>query len=232
MSDSIADGNHPSIVVLLGHVTGSLTFAHRCIVATHLPTCSACSDTVSFLKKVERNVLACISPVEAPSDLLNRCLASIGRDKSSSGKREKVIIQQETRYEVGGTVLPPSLAGLKPSRLRWLAPGIRHSTLWHDEYSTLHFIQVKPGVSLPAHRHRGLELTCVLSGAYHDGDGRLFSDGDISEEDDDDEDNPRRGHDHLVVAEPSEDCICVMATTGRLLFSSWIARLLQPVMPF
>ena len=232
MSDSKADGNHPSISVLLEYVTGSLGFAHRCVVATHLPMCSACRDTVSFLKEVEHHVLACIRPVEAPSDLLDRCLASIERDNPSPSERENTRIQQETRYEVDGTVLPPSLAGLKPSRLRWLAPGIRHCMLWHDEYSTLHFVQVKPGVSLPAHRHRGLELTCVLSGAYHDGDGRLFSAGDISEEDDADEDHPRSEHDHHVKAELSGDCVCVMATTGRLLFSGWIARLLQPMMPF
>ena len=97
---------------------------------------------------------------------------------------------------------------------------------------TLHFIRVKPGVTLPGHRHRGLELTCVLSGAYHDGNGRLYTPGDVSEEDDDEEDNPRHDEDHLVVAEPSQDCVCVMATTGRLLFSGWMARLLQPVMPF
>ena len=46
-----------------------------------------------------------------------------------------------------------------------------------------------PGPVLPhEHRHRGLELTCVLSGAYHDGDGMLYSAGDVSEEDGDDED--------------------------------------------
>jgi len=54
----------------------------------------------------------------------------------------------------------------------------------------------------------------------------------VSEEDDDEEDNPRHDEDHLVVAELSQDCVCVMATTGRLLFSGWMARLLQPVMPF
>ncbi len=232
MSESRADGNHPSIVVLLEYVTGSLGFAHRCVVATHLPTCSACRDSVSFLKEVERQVLANVRPIEAPSDLLNRCLASIERDNLSPSEREKTRIQQEARYEVAGAVLPPSLAGLKPSRLRWLAPGLRHCMLWHDEYSTLHIVQVKAGVSLPAHRHRGLELTCVLSGAYHDGAGRLFTAGDISEEDDADEDHGPGEHDHHVKAEPSGDCVCVMATTGRLLFSSWIARLLQPVMPF
>ena len=128
-------------------------------------------------------------------------------------------------------MLPLSLVGLKPSRLRWLAPGIRHSTLWQDDRSTLHFIRVEPGVTLPAHRHQGLELTCVLRGAYHD-HGSQYTVGDVSEEDDGDENNPRRDQDHLVIADSPEDCVCIMATTGRLSFSGWMARLLQPVMPF
>ena len=61
-------------------------------------------------------------------------------------------------------VLPSTLKDLQPSRLRWLTPGIRHSTLWRDDFSTLHFIRVNAGVKLPAHSHRGLELTCVLRG--------------------------------------------------------------------
>ncbi len=232
MSGSSAITSHPSSAVLLDHVTGSLGFAHRCVLATHLRRCSTCQDTVLFLERVGSQLLSAVEPVEPPPDLLDKCLTSVAQEKSSRGKRKKARNQLEVAHEAAGIVSPPSLDDLKPGRLRWLAPGLLHRTLWHDEYSTLHFIRVKPGVTLPGHRHRGLELTCVLSGAYHDGSGKLYTAGDVSEEDDDEEDNPRHDEDHLVVAELSQDCVCVMATTGRLLFSGWMARLLQPVMPF
>ena len=222
---------HPSSAVLLDHVAGTLSFAHSCIVSTHVLYCPTCQDMVSFLEKTGDLLLAGVQPVQPPSGLLERCLSSVAQDQAPHASTQAAGSGARTRCALGDTVLPPSLDGLKPSRLRWLAPGIRHSTLWRDDRSTLHLIRVKAGVMLPAHRHHGLELTCVLSGAYQD-DGKLYVVGDVSEEDDGGDDHSRREQDHLVVAEPPEDCVCIMATTGRLRFSGWMARLLQPVMPF
>lgn len=231
MSGSTTFGKHPSSAVLLDYVTGSLGFAHHCVVMTHLPRCPTCRDVVSFWGKVENHLLAGVRPVEPPPDLLERCLASLARSEASPRNDGKAGSEPGTRDETGGMILSPVLEDPTRGRLRWLAPGIRHRTLWRDARCTLHLIRVGAGVMLPAHRHRGLELTCVLSGAYRD-DGERYAVGDVSEEDDDDQGDPRRGRDHLVVAEPPEDCVCLMATTGRLRFSGWMARLLQPVMPF
>ena len=217
--------------MLLDHVAGTLSFAHRCIVATHVLNCPACQDTVLFCERIGDVLLADVEPVEPPPGLLERCLISIDEDEASRTAHEGKGDEPGARYGIGDMVLPPSLEGLRLGRLRWLAPGIRHSTLWRDDRGTLHLIRVKAGVMLPAHRHRGLELTYVLSGAYQD-DGKLYTVGDVSEEDDDDEDGSHRERDHLVMAEPPGDCVCIMATTGRLRFSGWMARLLQPVMPF
>ena len=223
--------HHPSSAVLLDHVTGTLSFAHSCIVSVHVLHCSRCQDTILFLEKTGNLLLASVQPAEPPSGLLEECLSSIAQDQASGASTRKAWSEAGMQQLVGDTILPSPLEGLKPSRLRWLAPGIRHSTLWRDDRSALHFIRVKAGVMLPAHRHRGLELTCVLSGAYQD-DGRLYSVGDVSEEDDSGEDHSRPGQHHLVVAKPPEDCVCIMATTGRLRFNGWMARLLQPMMPF
>ena len=226
----MAASNHPSSAVLLDHVNGSLGVAHDRVVATHILGCPTCQKEVSFCEDIGTLILTGRKSVEAPPSLLERCLASIASEEPGRSHRGAAR-EPETPYLIGGTVLPLSLLGLEPSRLRWLAPGIRHSTLWQDGRSTLHFIRVEPGVALPAHRHQGLELTCVLSGAFHDDDVR-YEVGDVAEEDDDDEDDRRRDQDHLVVADPPEACVCIMATTGRLRFSGWMARLLQPVMPF
>ena len=231
VSSATAFGSHPSSAVLLDHVTGTLSFAHRCIVATHVLHCPACQDTVLFCERTGDLLLADVQPLRPPSGLFERCLVSIEEDEAGRARPGRRGDQPGTPYVVGDTVLPPSLDGLTSGRLRWLAPGIRHSTLWRDDRGTLHLIRVRAGVMLPAHRHRGLELTYVLSGAYHD-DDRIYRVGDLSEEDDDDEGGSGRERDHLVMAEPPGDCVCIMATTGRHRFSGWMARLLQPVMPF
>lgn len=228
MSSTTTFSRHPSSAVLLDHVTGTLGFAHHLVVATHTTSCAECQHSISFLERIGDALQAGLQPVAPPPDLSERCLASIALEEPSS--RLGAVDEPDSRLELGDTVLPPSLDGLTPGRLRWLAPGIRHSMLWRDHTSTLHFIRVRAGVMLPAHRHRGLELTCVLSGAFRAGD-RHYAAGDVSEEDDDEESLSRRTQDHLVVAESEEDCVCIMATTGRLRFSGWMARLLQPVMP-
>ncbi len=186
VSSSTVFSSHPSSAVLLDHVTGALGFAHHCVVATHLLHCSTCQETVLFWESTGNLLFADMQPVEPPAGLLERCLVSIAQNERPLARRGRARNASDTRQAIGDIVWPPSLDGLRPSRLRWLAPGIRHSTLWRDDRSTLHLIRVKAGVMLPAHRHRGLELTCVLSGAFQDG-SKLYTVGDVSEEDDDDE---------------------------------------------
>lgn len=223
---------HPSSAVLLDYAADTLDFAHRLVVETHVLHCQVCEETILFFKKIGGILSANVQAMEPPHDLLERCILSIGKTEAARSTNVMANFDIEAPCIVGDTVLPAPLEGLRPSRLRLLAPGIRHSTLWRDDRSTLHFIRVEAGVTLPAHSHRGLELTCVLSGAFQDGGG-LYTVGDVAEEEDDnDECNPRREQDHLVKAEPQASCACIMATTGRLRFSGWMARLLQPVMPF
>lgn len=231
MTSPIAFSKHPSNAVLLDNVTGTLSFAHHLVVETHLLSCVECQDSILFLEKVGQGLLDDLQPVQPPPGLLNRCLSSISREKAPRTGHIAAENGSDPRNMIGETVLPSSLQDLKPNKLRWLAPGIWHSTLWRDHSSTLHFIRVRGGVMLPAHRHHGLELTCVLSGAFQ-ASGKLYNVGDVSEEDDNDEDDSGGEQDHLVVAELAEDCMCIMATTGRLRFRGWMARLLQPVMPF
>jgi len=216
VTSSVAVSKHPSSAVLLDNVTGTLGFAHRLVVETHLLSCIECRDSVLFLEIIGTGLLDDLQPVQPPPSLLNRCLSSISQEKAPRAGHIAAEDGPDPRNMLGETVLPSSLKDLKPSRLRWLAPGIWHSTLWRD--STLHFIRVQGGVMLPAYRHRGLELTCVLSGAFQAG-GKLYAVGDVSEEDDNDKDDSDREQEHLVVAELAQDCASIMATTGQLRFS-------------
>ena len=232
MTVSITPGKHPSSAVLLDYASATLGFAHRLVVETHVLHCQECADTISFLKGVENEFTASLPPVTPPADLFERCIASFNDEEAVRPPYRMGEAAAEMPLIVDRMVLPSTLKDLQPSRLRWLTPGIRHSTLWRDDFSTLHFIRVNAGVELPAHSHRGLELTCVLRGAFRDNDG-LYSVGDVAEEDEDyGEGALRRKHDHLVRAEPQESCTCILATTGRLHFSNWMIRLVQFTLPF
>ena len=83
-----------------------------------------------------------------------------------------------------------------------------------------YLLRVTPGSALPGHGHRGAEITCVLSGHFHDS-GWRYGAGDVAEMD--------AGQDHEPIAEPGEACICLIATQGRLRMHGLMARLLQPL---
>ncbi|WP_171034283.1 ChrR family anti-sigma-E factor [Lichenicoccus roseus] len=232
MTVSITPSKHPSSAVLLDYASATLGFAHRLVVETHVLHCQGCAETISFLKGVGNEFTANLPPVTPPADLFERSIASFNAAEAVRPPFQMGEAPAEMPRIVDRMVLPSTLKDLQPSRLRWLTPGIRHSTLWRDDFSTLHFIRVNAGVKLPAHSHRGLELTCVLRGAFRDNDG-LYSVGDVAEEDEDyGEAALRREHDHLVRAEPQESCMCILATTGRLHFSNWMIRLVQFTLPF
>ncbi len=77
---------------------------------------------------------------------------------------------------------------------------------------------------------RGLELTCVLKGSFHDGSGQ-YLEGDVCEIGNEAEEQGS-SYDHRVRADPWGDCVCITAISGRMRFRSWVARLLQPMSPF
>ena len=107
-------------------------------------------------------------------------------------------------------------------RLRWLAPGVRHAVLLRGGPAdgTLRLLRVKPGTALPCHAHRGAELTLVLEGAFTDEAGR-HGPGDLLE---------MEGEaSHRPVAEGATDCICRVATGGRVRFGRLFGALFGAV---
>lgn len=220
---------HPSEATLLAHASGSLGIAHRFVVATHAINCPVCYSVIRAAEQIGGMLLDRLAPAALQPEALQRCLAQLQEPAATSRAHRPA----NPVPQVGQLVLPPSLSGLRPGNLRWLAPGVRYATLFRDERGTLHFLRVRANVALPEHSHRGLELACVLQGACHDESGHYLA-GDVSEVGDEDEETAQHGGnaEHLVVTDPPEDCMCILATSGRLQFRSRLARLLQPLLPF
>ncbi|MEO1746721.1 MAG: cupin domain-containing protein, partial [Pseudomonadota bacterium] len=66
---------------------------------------------------------------------------------------------------------------------------------------------IKPGRTVPAHTHEGVELSLIIEGAFNDSRGR-FGRGDISIADD--------SVDHRPIAENSGPCIGFSVCDGSL----------------
>ena len=104
---------------------------------------------------------------------------------------------------------------------RWVGPGMRVRDVHapRDGDCRVILLKIDPGRETPRHTHGGVELTCVLSGAYATETTR-FEVGDLEEADESVLHRPR------VVSD--EPCLCVAALDGQILLDGWLGRLIQP----
>jgi putative transcriptional regulator len=209
--------HHPKETTLAEFASGTLDEGRSLIIASHLVMCSACRDFVSALEEVGGQLLERIEPVAMAEGSADRTLRLV-----RSGPTMPRILQSK----------PPSLSpvwqpeqktllgyGLEP--WRWVAPGLHYRAVNTPPGSETRVFMLKaaPGLKIPAHRHTGTELTCVLAGAFiHEG-GR-YAAGDCDDADQDDQHNP--------VIDDGEECICLVAMQGQIKLTGMIGRLIQP----
>ena len=113
------------------------------------------------------------------------------------------------------------------SRLRWRSfyPGIDGFALPLEcRKSKAHAFRIRPGVSAPAHRHEGLEITLVLDGAIGDEDG-LYEQGSLLISDVEDKA-------HKPMASVDRGCVCLTVFSGPVHFTGGLTRLLNPFFRF
>jgi putative transcriptional regulator len=158
------------------------------------------------MEEIGGALLGELSPIALLPDALSRTIARLD---------DVVAVPEPTAVQV-------TLEGLAVRRWWWLGPGIRLMPLQRRDASDtrLDLIRVAPGLAMPAHGHTGPETSCILQGGYRDETGE-YALHDVAESD--------RDLDHAPVAAAGPDCICLIATTGRLRGHTWMSRLIQPL---
>ena len=198
---------HPSEATLLAYVAGTLPAPHSIVIRTHLALCGECRETIRLATSLGGALLEDAPPAAMAGDALARTLARLGEpDRSPAPAR-----------------VPTTVEDFATGRWRWLGPGIRLMPLIRRDRddARLDLIRVAPGIALPGHGHTGSEVTCVLQGAFGDETGEYHA-GDVAEGDEDLDHQP-------IALDTGRECICLIATTGRLRGHSWLSRLAQPI---
>ena len=209
---------HPSAATLASYVAGNLGQAAGTTVAAHLLHCEHCITMAARAEDVDGLLIAELPPSPLNPDALQRTMDRI-RDVPAPQPTAPFAKPAVAHYR--GAALILDRLGLPAPKLRWVAPGIRMAVLlqerWrHNDSETLFVLRIRPGTALPDHGHVGTELTCVLEGAFAD-EGGYYGVGDVAEAEEDVR--------HRPVAEGPTDCVCLIATRGRLRFSGLIGRL-------
>jgi putative transcriptional regulator len=204
--------HHLTPALLQAYSAGALPEAMSLAVATHLSMCDQCRALLASMDHVGGAVMeSCAAAPETGS--LDAVMARIKAAPSTpkpAAPSDPVL---------PGPVL--GYVGKSLSDVRWRSAGmgVKQAILCSSDQATARLLYIPAGVAVPDHGHRGLELTLVLQGAFSDETGQ-FARGDIEIASDDLE--------HMPVADPGADCICLAVTEGPLRFKSWLPRIAQP----
>jgi len=209
--------HHPNLDILTEHAAGSLSLAQSACVSAHLNYCDSCARTVSQLQGIGTALFERLDPVPVGDAQLDRVLARLD---------EEVPL----RYEAAS---PGDRQDATPAFLRRLMAGDFSDLSWKHitdalrttqirtgdrafEFSLLH---IRAGGEIPAHEHRGSEMTLVLQGGFSDDSG-TYNPGDFLF---------RRGaEEHSPRAFADEDCICLAVLDAPLRFTGWKYRWMNP----
>jgi len=200
--------HHPSEATLLAYVAGTLPAPHSIVMRTHLALCADCRAGLRLAVDLGGAMIEEVGAATLAGDALSRTLARLG-------EREKTAPPLH---------VPVTLDDFATGRWWWIGPGVRLMPLIRRDHqdARLDLIRVAPGTALPGHGHSGTEITCVLQGVFGDKNGEYHA-GDVSEGDEDLDHQP-------IALDVDCDCVCLIATTGRLRAHSWLARLVQPIL--
>lgn len=208
--------HHPGAESLMSCSAGSMPEALAAVMASHMSICPECRNDLALMEHIGVALFDQLSPSNlteaAPIMALRRSEADTAPAQAASagdGDVPEPLVPLVGRY----------LDGVPWKKL---VPGIwiHDIPLSSKGKGDLRLIKVAPGQALSQHSHNGSELTLVLRGACKDATGH-YKVGDVADLSEDTE--------HQPVSDPTEGCVCLIATEGKLRFKSIVARLLQPL---
>lgn len=201
----------PSEERLLAFAAGTLSAPEAVVVATHLALRPQTRPWADLGHAVGGAILDDLEPSALDANALDAVLDRLDTPVAEPAPRPRGVDLE----------LPAPLRGFDLGPWRWLGPGVHVRDVLgpRDGDCRVILLRIAPGQSTPRHTHGGVELTCVISGAYATEDG-VFSPGDFEEADPDVTHQPR-----VVSAEP---CLCVAALDGQIVLPGRLGRLLAP----
>lgn len=213
--------HHLSEDLLLDYASGSLSEGWTIAVGSHLALCPHCRARSEHADMLGGALLDAIvtEPLaqNAWGAMRARLLAEPAPARIAPAPQKetgKPVLPMPLRAYVGGDIDSISWRALGRGAAQMLIPTA-------DKTTQVRLLRIPAGKPVPEHSHGGRELTLVLAGSFRDGE-LLFGPGDIEDAD--------GSILHTPTATPEADCICLAVTDAPLRFSSWLVRLIQPIL--
>lgn len=208
--------HHPNDSMLAAFAAGTLDLGQHIAIATHLAACPHCRNFIRVMETVGGSVLTSLPPAAMAGDALARIEARL---KDPAGGETTTATAAVSDVAVAG--LPKFVTRYRLGNWQWVAPRVhlRPIVLPEPSETRVFLLRSGPGTRMLEHSHTGIEMTCVLKGAF-DHAGGHFGPGDFDLGDE--------TVDHRPVVDAREDCICLVAMQGELRLNGLIGRLIQP----
>jgi len=202
----------PSEERLLAYAAGTLSVPESVVVATHLALRPQTRAWTDLGEAIGGAILEEAEPIALDGQALDATLALL--DAPAPPDAPAVPKGADAS-------LPAPLRRFPLGPWRWVGPGVHVRDVLgpRDGDCRVILLRIAPGQCAPRHTHGGVELTCVITGAYATEDG-VFSPGDFEEAD------PSITHQPRVVSD--EPCLCVAALDGQIMLPGRLGRLLAP----
>jgi putative transcriptional regulator len=207
--------HHPQPELLTEYAAGTLSLAQASCIAAHFNYCRDCQRSAVELQSIGAALFEAQDPQGAGDALLERVLARLDEEPPLSYARPAC--------EEGSTpALLQRLMNGDFADLPWrkVTDALRISYLrTGDPAHEFALYRIRAGGEIPAHDHRGSEMTLVLEGGFSDGRGSYHA-GDFVLRQASDKHAPR--------ALADQDCICLAVLDAPLRFTGWKYRWMNP----
>jgi len=205
---------HPSEERLLAFEAGTLSAPEAVVVATHLALQPQTRAWAHLAQAVGGVVLEGLEPSALEDDAFETVLRRLDSVEPEDG-------HAPVSPRTSDQSLPAPLRDFELGPWRWAGPGVHVRNVLgpRDGDCRVILLRIAPGQSAPRHTHTGVELTCVIEGAYATEDG-VFEPGDFEEAD------PKVLHQPRVVSDIP--CLCVAALDGQIVLPGRLGKLLAP----
>ena len=206
--------HHPDEDLLAAYAAGSLDLGHRVAIATHLAACESCRDWVRAMEQVGGALIADMAPAALTEGALARTLARIDEPPPPASAARPVC-------EDAPESLPRFVKTYEFRPWRRIAPRVamRPIRLPEPGSTRVFLLKAAGGTKVIEHVHTGLEMTCVLAGAFRR-EGERYGPGDFDFGEGDIHHAPR--------VEEGDDCVSLVAIQGELRWRGLLGRLIQP----
>lgn len=208
--------HHPPETMLAAFAAGTLDHGQHVAIATHLVSCPQCREFRRAIEEVGGAVVAGLPPAVMASGAFAQVEARLSEPIPKAARETSPKIPET---EISG--LPRFLRRYSFGSWRWVAPSVhvRPIDLPYASDTRVFLLKSGPGTKMLQHTHTGLEMTCVLTGAFQQ-EGAHFGPGDFDFGDE--------SIDHQPLVEPEQDCVCLVAMQGGLHLKGALGRIVQP----